>query len=854
MAGGLNPDFSTMLTFDECVNIFDQWLEKEHGGVPNSLKIKTRSGAKHTVEWRSGTSKYNGYITDNIVDFGYSNPVGIFYKGSTPHKTNVMGAIVDLEGGKDGPMMQSIKERYAERKSIEEAKHNKLPEQSAEEKAQKEAARKARELESNRLDLINRLPGAFVAQYAYLASVQHADPAYHQGQKVQSVEQQPYIKKKGFEINQAADDFYILSKHVPTNEQLEAFIKSDVCKLPRNELGVTKEDVLQKIKDPEFGFSYNKYLTKHNIDSGIGIIPSRDPDGVVTNLQRFLNEPLVNDGKKVDKIFLPEAIVVGSAYVFNHQEKLNESYKPKNIIINEGWATGRTVNEAVDNDKDTMVIVAWNAGQVKNIAETYLKLHPEANLTIAADNDCKSFYYMNEKETAQDLLKVKNTGLQVALETYAAFPEEQHRIGIILPRINYEKYNAQKGLSDFNDIHLHYGINAAHDELNGELERLRVRKEAGISEAPRIVKMYNAQAQFYSNLYNVEVRGLEADGSLNNLMIKPVENAPPSNNQSLEQKTDSQPVTDKKETSINAVNNDSSFNNDDDDNELLMPHLQSDVSGFFNQPINNSLKTDFDKRYEESIGSVFSGSRSASEVLAQDANKEPTPKDMVVFASNEKAPDVQPMINPADFTLMLYQRGLMEQYTEVITQPTKDKMMESLQNNVYSMGGLVRTINILLDDTMRPHVTKSIDKVLDGYQDKPFYQDLVQIKSFANEQFIQKNLVDQEALKSFHKDMVTTLLKGVHAEHGFDRDVVAKMSESAISRKPVEEKREFYRQFVDSLKNLNEDSTWVKQVSQTLEGAYKMAQHKASDNEVKHEQSNTLQPDANKKKNDLSFD
>ena len=835
MAGGLNPDFTTMLTFDECVNIFDQWLEKKHNGEPNSLKIKTRSGAKNTVEWRSGKSKYNGYITDNIVEYGYSNPVGIFYKGSTPFKTNVMGAIKELEGD-NGPIMRSIQERYAERKAKDEVSYNKLPEQSAEEKAKKEEARKLREYESNRLDLINRLPGAFVAQYAYLSSVKHADPAFHMGQTVQSVDQHPYVKKKGFEIDQASDDFYILSKHVPTNTQLENFIKSDLCRMPRNDFGITKEDVLSKIKEPDFGFSYNKYLSKHNVESGIGIIPSRDPDGVITNLQRYLNEPIINDGKKIDKIFLPDAIVVGSAYIFNYKEKLDSSYKPKNIIITEGWATGRTINDPLKNDKDTMIIVSWNAGQVKNITDTYLKVHPDANITIAADNDCKSFYYLNEKKDEQDILKVKNTGLQVALETYASFPKDQNRIGIIFPRINYEKYNAEKGLSDFNDIHIHYGINAAQKEINSELERLRLRKEAGISEVPRVLNMYNAQAQFYSNLYNVEVRGLDANGSINSVLIKPIENL----NQAVSQKLENQTPTPE---ATNAPPN--------EDNDLSMPHLQTDISGFFNQPINNSLKSDFDKKMEESIGYMVGGN-SAKEKLAQEADKEPTPKDMIVFASNDvKAPNIQPIVNPADFTLMLYQRGLMEQFTEVINQPNKDKMIESLQNNVYSMGGLVRTITVLLDDTMRPHVAATIDKVLDGYQDKPFYKDLVQIKSFASEQLIQKSLIDQEAAKSFHKDLVSTLLSGIHAEKGFDNEVISQMSASAISKRSIDDKRLFYKEFVNSLRSLDENSKWVSIASNALKETYEMAAKKV--NTPQPHQPSQMQPEV-KKNSSLSYD
>ena len=254
---------------------------------------------------------------------------------------------------------------------------------------------------------------------------------------------------------------------------------------------------------------------------------------------------------------------------------------------------------------------------------------------------------------------------------------------------------------------------------------------------------------------------------------------------------------------------------------------------------------------EESIGYMVGGN-SAKEKLAQEADKEPTPKDMIVFASNDvKAPNIQPIVNPADFTLMLYQRGLMEQFTEVINQPNKDKMIESLQNNVYSMGGLVRTITVLLDDTMRPHVAATIDKVLDGYQDKPFYKDLVQIKSFASEQLIQKSLIDQEAAKSFHKDLVSTLLSGIHAEKGFDNEVISQMSASAISKRSIDDKRLFYKEFVNSLRSLDENSKWVSIASKTLKETYEMAAKKV--NTPQPHQPSQMQPEV-KKNSGLSYD
>lgn len=831
MAGGLNPDFTTMLRFDECVHILDQWLNEKLGGEPGSLKLKQATGNKYAVEWRANKVKNNGYVIDNPDKYGYSNAVGIFYIGGQPHKTNVMGAIKDLEGD-DGPIQQSIKERYIEQQKKEEVNHKELPKQSPEDIEAANLRQKQKEFEDERLDLMSRMPGVVVAQYAYLSAVAHIDPAFHHGQKVQSIDTHPYIQKKGFDIDQDKDDIYIISKNSPTNEQVIKFMESEHFVVPKNKFGIDKQEVIDLIKSLESEFSYNKYISKNEIKSGIAIVPSRDPEGIVTNLQKFLTEKLkINDKDSVDKIFLPQAIVRGSAHIFNYAEKTHESYQPKNIFIEEGWATGRTINSAVKNDPDSMVVVCWNAGQIKNTTDAYLNKYPEANITIVADNDCKSFFHMNEK-TPQDLERVKNTGLHAAIETYANFKDEQSRIGIIIPRINYTTYTANKDLSDFNDIEMKHGLNKAIDEFSIELNKLFERKQAKTPESDRLVKLYNEQAQHFSNLYNLEVRGVDPEGNLNTLTIKPVAQDK-SLDTSLTLKAPEVTPTPEPSIKVEVVD------------ELAMPFQQDvDLSSFFNKPVNNDIKTDFDKKMEEGIALLVGRKTPASEQLQQTIT-EPSPKDLVVNNFNpnlEDAPAQQPIINPADFTLMLYQNSLIMQYAEITNEQNKEKMMEALDDNVHSMSGALRTLNLLLDKTTLPHISNSIDKVLGDYQDKPFYNDLVQIKGFASEHFIQKNAVDMKALKDFHKSVSEVYLSN-NKEKGFDSEVAAKMVQSAVSRRPIEEKREFYRIFVDSLKNLNSDSAWLKDVSSTLQNSYEHAKQKSMDQvvEIKPSSENNLE-------------
>lgn len=825
MAGGLNPDFTTMLRFDECVGILDQWLNEKLGGEPGSLKLKSSKGNKHNVEWRSNKTKNNGYIIDNPLSNGYSNAVGIFYIGGQQHKTNVMGAIKDLEG-ENGPISEMIKERYIEQQKNEGVNYKEIPKQTPEEIEAALQRQKDRELADTRIDLLSRMPGVAVAQYAYLAAKAQVDPAFHYGQGVQAIDDHPYMRKKGFQIDQQEDDIYIISKMSPTNEQMINFINTDHFIVPKNEFGIDKKEIINLINDPKFNFSYNKYILTNDIKTGIGIATSRDPDGVITNLQKFLIDKIKAKGGSVDKIFLPDAIVSGSAHIFNHAEKTDPNYNPKNIFIHEGWATGKTTLKAVKNDPDSMVLVAWNAGQIKNIVDVYLKKYPEANIIEVADNDCKSFFNMNKK-SEQDLERVKNTGLQAALEAYALNKEDQHRIGILVPRINYKTYSADKDLSDFNDIEMKFGQNKAIEELGIELTKLYERKQAKIPESDRIVKLYNEQAQHYSDKYGLEVRGIDNEGSLTTVKITPKNPPAPKEPEITIEVATPEPTK--------AV---------DAPEELAMPYQQDgDISSFFNKPINNAIKSDFDKKMEEGIGLLVGSKPPVSEQLQQNI-LEPSPKDIVTNNYNPKledAPAIQPIVDPADFTLMLYQNSLIMQYAEIANKPNKEQMMEALDSNVHSMSSALRALNVLLDSTTLPHVSATIDKVMDGYQDKPFYQDLVQIKDFANEQFIQKNAVDMNELKAFHKNVSDIYLCN-NRENGFDSEVTAKMVESAISRKPIEEKREFYREFVNSLRNLEGDSQWLKDVSSTLQTSYSHAVNKSEQaNELNVSKENNLE-------------
>lgn len=108
------------------------------------------------------------------------------------------------------------------------------------------------------------------------------------------------------------------------------------------------------------------------------------------------------------------------------------------IIVCEGFATAATIHQATG----LYTIAAMNAGNLKPVVDAISKKYPSANIIIAADNDW-------EKEV--------NVGKESAKSA-----AKQHRLKVILPP-------NIRGVSDFNDIHVRYGIDTVKNQFQGVL-------------------------------------------------------------------------------------------------------------------------------------------------------------------------------------------------------------------------------------------------------------------------------------------------------------------------------------------------------------------------------------------------
>lgn len=779
--------YISMLTLEECCTVFNYWIA-DNLKATTQLQIKKHSNNQVKATFKVGTEHCTATIRPNYNEFGYCDAVLMaYYKGhATP--THIKRAVEDV-GGPSRDTNEWLSLSFERWKNIEKdleptqrkAKERSPEEVQAEHKANEERIKLA-EFETNKSEYLERLPGATVAQYTYLAAKALQDPIHHEKQMVKTPETHPYNIRKGFG---APEDFLIMPNHIPKTSQIIQFLESDKFRMPKNDYGFTKDDIINKIKDPATDFKISDYITEHDLKNGVGLLPSMDVMGAVTNVQKFLPQPL-HDG--VDKIFMKQAIARDSYYVFGHQEKLGTDYNPKNIIITEGWATGMSIEKKFNSKVDNaMVVIAWNAGQLKNAVETFANQYPKSNIMIAADNDVKSFVYANEK-TGIDLDLIKNTGIKCAIEAYATNPQSQNRISIITPNVDFINFDKKLGLSDFNDIDMVLGPEKFSENIGLELRLAAQRRKNGIPETAHLVDLYNSQAKHYAELHGIPLKGITPEGSLDEVKFVP---------EALIQK--------QKEVELQAEQK--------IDNAIdgMTTSLMND---FFRVEINDDIKTDFDRKLEESARIITQGRIEHPEVNNIVAN---------TLAPTVNAPKEQPMVDPVALTAVLYQSHLLNEFSQLNNSNSKTEMLQILEQEPQTLNGASKIMQAMFDPTISEHIPGMIDKVIDQYKETPFYNDLNEIKSFINDDYIVMSSETMQFLKDTQREVSNQFI--LEYQHlGLDEEVAHKLLSQEISEKPIEMKREFFRELRDTLSTLGpSDQTWLQDVKNMLLESKSMA-------------------------------
>ena len=142
----------------------------------------------------------------------------------------------------------------------------------------------------------------------------------------------------------------------------------------------------------------------------------------------------------------------------------------KTIIVAEGYATAASLHSATG----IPAVVAFDAGNLKPVAEAIRKANPQADIVIAADDD--------HKLEAHPVIR-KNVGREKAEEAAQAVGGRT-----ISPPLNQAEKD--KGLSDFNDLEASRGKKAFAGLVGDLLEKgrpMQRQKAGGRSQTAELV-------------------------------------------------------------------------------------------------------------------------------------------------------------------------------------------------------------------------------------------------------------------------------------------------------------------------------------------------------------------------------
>lgn len=232
---------------------------------------------------------------------------------------------------------------------------------------------------------------------------------------------------------------------VLSSEERERQQREKAVRLQRaeQERARARDAAAQRCRDMYAGFGPadkdNEYLQRKGIpaldgvrqDQGNLIIPLYNVDGEMRGFQA-----IAPDGTKA----FAQGIEKGGNF-----HMIGADLSPKEIVICEGYATGVSLHEATD----CTVAVAFDSGNLKRVAEKIRERHPNAAITICADND----------HAAQRDGKPYNTGLEKAKEAALAV---QGKVKVPL----FNKSEQEKGYTDFNDLHKSRGLDAVKKQLD----------------------------------------------------------------------------------------------------------------------------------------------------------------------------------------------------------------------------------------------------------------------------------------------------------------------------------------------------------------------------------------------------
>lgn len=184
------------------------------------------------------------------------------------------------------------------------------------------------------------------------------------------------------------------------------------------------------------------YLTRKRVGAygvrfskGCVLVPVRDAEGKLWNLQRIYGKPLSGGN---DKVFLAGGRVSGCFHLLGSMADASGC-----LLVAEGYATAATLHEATG----LPVVAAFNASNLRTVAESLRRLYPNASLLICADDDRAT-----EVETG------KNPGIVAAKDA-----ARRSRASMVKPE------GLPVGGSDFNDLACASGAELVRQQIEAAI-------------------------------------------------------------------------------------------------------------------------------------------------------------------------------------------------------------------------------------------------------------------------------------------------------------------------------------------------------------------------------------------------
>ena len=171
------------------------------------------------------------------------------------------------------------------------------------------------------------------------------------------------------------------------------------------------------------------------------LVPGRDVDGFIHTLQSI---------SEAGKFFTKGSRKSGTFHRIDPDKTFDKECTP--ILVAEGYATAASIHMATN----LPVHAAFDAGNLEPVAVALKEKHPDRQVIILADDD------HHQKD---------NPGLNKAAIAAKAVD------GVVVsPLLTDEE--KQRGLTDFNDVHVTRGLNAVLEQIKPALDLLRHRVKA----------------------------------------------------------------------------------------------------------------------------------------------------------------------------------------------------------------------------------------------------------------------------------------------------------------------------------------------------------------------------------------